>query len=388
VSKTFTVLATLAALHGAAVWATSLRRGLRARRTAAAAPQPPPEALPSVSVIVPAWCERGTIERCIDSLRAVSYGDWELLVIAGGPDGTYQAACDACRDIVRARVIEQPPRGKNAALNLGLHASSGAVIVVLDADSQVAAGWLRALVAPLAAGVGAATGNPLPSRHTPFTLGERMERIDGLAIRNAVILQGSGSIAVWRDALDALGGFPEDVPVGVDWDLDARLAAQGLPRFYCPAATVITERPATLAEYWRNELRWRRAHLASLTRLHDHFLGTPVAALANLYLYALAWATLALTIGSATAALAGPPGVRRGAVSTWVLCIAWIALRRAALAAEVAIYTGEASWLAYLWVPPALLFISLAAACTASLSVGRAGIHFKGPRSPVGVIQP
>ncbi|MFO7166508.1 MAG: glycosyltransferase family 2 protein [Chloroflexota bacterium] len=337
-----------------------------------------------MSVIVPAWRERGTIERCIDALRAVDYPDWELIVVAGGPDGTYEAACQACRRLAHARVIEQPPRGKNAALNLGLRASSGAVIVVLDADSQPTPGWLQALVAPLATGAAASTGNPIPSRWTPFTRGERMERIDELAIRNNVVLQGSGSIALRRDALEAVGGFPEHVPVGVDWDLSARLAERGATLAFCPAATVVTERPATLAEYWHNELRWRRAHLLSLAHLRKHFLGTPRVALVNLYLYALAWLMLALTICVAVTVLIGPPGLRRNVATLWVIMVAWLALRRASLAAEVAVYTRNAGWLAYLWVPPVMLFITLIVSCIASLSLRRAGIHFKGPRHSTG----
>jgi cellulose synthase/poly-beta-1,6-N-acetylglucosamine synthase-like glycosyltransferase len=255
------------------------------------------------------------------------------------------------------------------------------VIVLLDADSQVSPGWLRALVAPLNGVIRATTGNPVPLRPTATALGEQMERIAAYEIHHAIILQGCGSIAIRREVIEEIGGFPEDVWGGVDWDLDARLAARGTARAFCPEASVCTERPATLSEYWRNEVRWRRAHLTSLFRLRAHFLRDVPSVFSSLYLYALAWFSLLFTGITVAAVLLGSPQVRAAALILWSVFIAWVVLRRAALAIQVTAFTCEARWLRYLWVPPLLLFITLAASCVASSSIKRATMHFKGPRS-------
>jgi cellulose synthase/poly-beta-1,6-N-acetylglucosamine synthase-like glycosyltransferase len=336
---------------------------------------------PSVSVIIPAWQERGTLERCIHSLRLVSYPAWEVIIVAGGPDGTYQAAVEASKGLKHVQVIEQQPRGKNAALNEGVRAASGDVIVLLDADSTVSPGWLCALVAPLNGVIRATTGNPVPLRQTPTSRGEQMERISAWDVRNTIALQGCGSIAIRREVIKQIGWFPEDVFVGVDWDLDARLAARGVARTFCRRAVVYTERPATLREYWRNELRWRRAHLTSIIRLREHFLRDVFSAFKSLYLYTLAWFSVLLTCAAVAAILLGSPQVRSSALILWALFVAWVALRRAALAVEVAAYTRQAQWLSQVWVPPVLLFVTFVASCVASASIGRTTIHFKGPRS-------
>ena len=102
-----------------------------------------------------------------------------------------------------------------------------------------------------------------------------MEQVTGWRIRKATSLQGSGSIALHRSVIELIGGFPEEVPVGVDWDVDARFATFSVEGELCSRAAMKTERPATLSEVWRNEVRWRRAHWAKQFRHSSYFLSSP-----------------------------------------------------------------------------------------------------------------
>jgi cellulose synthase/poly-beta-1,6-N-acetylglucosamine synthase-like glycosyltransferase len=149
---------------------------------------------------------------------------------------------------------------------------------------------------------------------------------------------------------------------------------------FCPRALVYTERPATLAQYWHNELRWRRAHLASLFRLHEHFLDGWLSALRSLYFYGLAWFCVVFTCSVFALLLVGSAQLRITGLLLWALFLGWLCLRRAMLAIEVTTYTHRTHWLYYFWTPPFLLLVTLAAACLASLSLHRTTMHFKGPR--------
>lgn len=367
--------------HVLLTWIWSIHKG-NAARSRQIRKADPPGSWQFVSVIVPAWKERGTIEACIDSLMQVDYPLWEVIIVAGGPDGTYQAAVERCKDTGHFHVIEQQPRGKNAALNQGLSAVKGEIIVLLDADSRVFSNWLRELVIPINGKVRATTGNPIPSRQTPVSLGERIERISAWNIHNSVVLQGSGSIALCHEVVEEIGGFPEDVLVGVDWDLDARLSTRGIGRAFCSRAIVHTERPATLQEYWSNEVRWRRAHLNSLFRLPGYFLSSPASVCLNLYIYALSWMSILTTCAISIIVVTGTGSdeMRKVCLTLWIIFVLWILLRRAALAAEVAIYTRNLTWLKLAWVPPLLLCITLGAIVPATLTLKRNTLHFKGPR--------
>jgi cellulose synthase/poly-beta-1,6-N-acetylglucosamine synthase-like glycosyltransferase len=332
-----------------------------------------------VSVIVPAWTERGTIERCLTGLEGVDYPVWETIVVAGGSDGTYAAAVEACRRLPNARVIEQQPLGKPTALNDGVDVADGTVIVLLDADSGVTRDWLRELIAPINEDVPASTGNFLPYRLTPISRTEQMERISSYEVRASTTLQGSGSIAVTRGLLEELGEFPPDAYAD-DWILDARLAARGIVRAFCPAAMLRSERPATLSEYWANEIRWRRAHLLSLFQVREYFLRDALSVLRSFYPYLVGWGIVLLATFTAAAFAAGLPELAGYAAAFLGIGLAWTLMRRVELSIEVAAFTRDRRWLREAWAPPLLFAVTLLAGVAASVSLHRASLQFKGPR--------
>lgn len=366
-------------LHIVLTWYLSIRRGIIARR------QPEENAhlkemWPSVSIIIPAWCERGTIETCIESLLALDYPFWEAIIVAGGPDATYRVVREIIKEQKNFQVIEQKPIGKNAAVNQGITAATGELLVFLDADSRVEPDWLRELVRPLGASAQATTGSILPLRSTPISAGIQMEYIAAQEIDQANNLFGAGSIALQRSIIQQMGGLPEEVSVGVDWDLNLRLASQQICRAYCKRAIVHTELPASIQDFWRNELRWRRAHLSSIQRFPDYFFSDPAKVIDHIYIYILAWAAVAATLGVAILVLITGGHLAVQTLVPWAAMAAWVLLRRAALAAEVAAYTRDLAWLRWVWVPPLLLVVTLVAIIPASLSISKQNIHFKGPR--------
>jgi cellulose synthase/poly-beta-1,6-N-acetylglucosamine synthase-like glycosyltransferase len=368
----------IVAVAVAARWTAAIRNG----RGAARAPvpvAPPPARWPTVSVIVPAWREAGTIERCLATVLDLDYPDWELIVVAGGPDGTFAAAQQALDGVQRATVVPQPGGGKPAALNAGLLLARGEVIVLLDADSLVAPDWLRALVAPIGGDVPASTGNHRPTTSTPVTRAEEMERISAYDVHRRFVLQGAGGIAIARGTVDEIGGFPERA-FADDWDLDARLGLRGYRRAYARNAMLLTERPATIREFWHNEIRWRRAHLASVLQWPAYFLGNAVSALRTLYPYVLAWLVTAVTAAAGVVLVLGDAGARGTAVAVWLIVIVGVLVERLALTLEVVACTGDRRWFRDGWAPPVLWMVTLAAAAVATLTVGRATLEFKGPR--------
>ena len=68
------------------------------------APFGPDEPTPRVSFLVAAWNEAGMIERCLRAVAGLSYPDVELVLCAGGSDGTFALAARYAGD--KLRVIE------------------------------------------------------------------------------------------------------------------------------------------------------------------------------------------------------------------------------------------------------------------------------------------
>ncbi|MDR0199268.1 MAG: glycosyltransferase [Streptococcaceae bacterium] len=86
------------------------------------------------SVIIPAFNAEKTIEKCLESLAAQSYTDFEVLVI---DDGSRDQTKERASVFPFVHVFTQPHKGVSAARNLGLEAAVGDYIVFIDADDWV-----------------------------------------------------------------------------------------------------------------------------------------------------------------------------------------------------------------------------------------------------------
>lgn len=123
---------------------------------------------PSVSVVIAARNERDTIEAKVDGCLHLDYPPERLEVVVsldGPSDGTDRVvrSCAAGSAGCRLRVVASERReGKAAALNRGVEAASGEVLVFCDARQRLEPGSVRELVANLAdPAVGAVTGELL-----------------------------------------------------------------------------------------------------------------------------------------------------------------------------------------------------------------------------------
>jgi cellulose synthase/poly-beta-1,6-N-acetylglucosamine synthase-like glycosyltransferase len=104
---------------------------------------------PLVSIIIPAWNEESTIRRNITNVLKSTYTNFELIIVAGGEDKTFELTNNITKIDNRINVIKQEPLGKSAALNKGLRNVTGEIVVFLDADSLVDENWLKYLIKPI-----------------------------------------------------------------------------------------------------------------------------------------------------------------------------------------------------------------------------------------------
>lgn len=93
-------------------------------------------AMPLISVITPAFNAASTLGAAIDSLRAQTLADWEMIIIDDcSQDGTTALAERYASDDERIRIIRRAENGGAAAArNVGLEVAKGRYIAFLDAD--------------------------------------------------------------------------------------------------------------------------------------------------------------------------------------------------------------------------------------------------------------
>jgi glycosyltransferase involved in cell wall biosynthesis len=90
--------------------------------------------MPQVSVIVPTYNRADTIRRAIESVKAQTFDDWELIVVDDGSDDDTASIIEGLAP--RMTVIRQENRGFGEARNAGIHASSGKYLAFLDSDDE------------------------------------------------------------------------------------------------------------------------------------------------------------------------------------------------------------------------------------------------------------
>ena len=88
-----------------------------------------------ISVIIPVYNAEAFLPRCLDSLLAQSFPDWEALCVNdGSSDGSAALLEDYARRDPRFRVLHQENGGVSAARNHGLSQACGRYVLFVDSD--------------------------------------------------------------------------------------------------------------------------------------------------------------------------------------------------------------------------------------------------------------
>ena len=100
-----------------------------------------------VSIIIPIYKAEKPIRRCLDSVLAQSYTDWEcILVDDGSPDASGIICDEYCKNDERFVVIHKANGGVSSARNCGIEKAQGDYITFLDADDWYKEGFLQDMI--------------------------------------------------------------------------------------------------------------------------------------------------------------------------------------------------------------------------------------------------
>lgn len=193
-----------------------------------------------VSVVVPARNEEESIRGLLDSILANDYphDDMEILIIDGmSTDRTPQIVGEYAQRYPFIRLLKNPRRFIPQALNVGIKAAHGEIIVRMDAHTTYAPDYIRLAVnalettgasmigaiqrptgsTPVTQAIAAATSSPFGMGNSYYHYGTEMRWVED-----------SVYLGTWyKSTLMQLGGFNENWLINEDSELNERLRASG-----------------------------------------------------------------------------------------------------------------------------------------------------------------
>lgn len=236
---------------------------------------------PYVSVLVPMLNERGYIEGCLASLLAQDYPPerYEILVVDGlSTDGSRDVVAARCGGLPAVRLLDNPRRIPASALNVGVGAALGEVVMRLDAHSYAAEDFITSNVQALRRSGAAGVGGPIQSiargyighgisvaMSSPFGVG-------GARFRYAKTEQWVDTVAFGaypRHIMATAGPFDEDLMYCEDNEFNDRIRRQGGRILLTPSVRSWYYTRESLRGLWTQYYRYGRGRARLLLRFPD-----------------------------------------------------------------------------------------------------------------------
>jgi glycosyltransferase involved in cell wall biosynthesis len=191
------------------------------------------------------------------SIRAQSRAPDEVIVVDGGStDGTLELL----RSAEGITLIEEPganiARGRNTAIAHAAHEA----IAVADADCEYGPRWLERLMEPLDVGADVAMGTyePIVTSFFEACVASVNLPLDPTEVDEATFNPSARSVAFRREAIEAVGGYPEWLPIGEDMWVDLRWRERGVAMRLAPEAVARWRPRASLGATWAQYFRYAR----------------------------------------------------------------------------------------------------------------------------------
>ncbi len=236
-------------------------------------------AIERISVIVPAYNEEKSIASSIQSLLGQDYHNYEVVVVDdGSKDGTLEIAKGF--EGPKVRVIHQENRGKAEALNTGLKAATGDIVLTVDADTRLNRGALGALAGRFASDpkLGALSGNVKVD--APRGMLQRLQEVEyttgiGLTRKGqsmlATVMIVPGPIAAFRkEAVEKVSYFSPHT-FAEDFDMTLAILKLRYKVEYEDRAIAYTIAPRGLEDLLKQRRRWYRGMIQVLAKHEGMF---------------------------------------------------------------------------------------------------------------------
>jgi cellulose synthase/poly-beta-1,6-N-acetylglucosamine synthase-like glycosyltransferase len=282
---TLVILAILGVHRYMMVWLYFRNRAGRAE------PRPLPKRLPRVTVQLPVYNEMYVVERLLESVAAIRYPR-ELLEIQVLDDSTDETSAIARRAVARHRALgydvhllhrDARTGYKAGALDAGLRAASGELVLIFDADFVAPPDILEKTVGSFAdpqVGLVQARWGHINRDYSLLTQVQSI-MLDGHFVmehggrsRSGRFFNFNGTAGIWRRAaIEDAGGWQHDT-LTEDLDLSYRAQMKGWRFAYLQDVVSPAELPVEMNAFKAQQQRWSKGSVQTLRKLLPRVLAS------------------------------------------------------------------------------------------------------------------
>jgi len=223
---------------------------------------------PLVSVIIITYNRCRELERCLNSLMAQTYANFETIVVDGG-------STDCTADVIRQHTIklirETKKGGISAARNLGISHSNGDIVVFLDDDAVTEKNWLENLIKPFASeNVAGVCGKVIPLTNTLLNREFAPDYDQGSDIKETKYFVGC-NMAFRKSALVKVGLFDPKIRYGHDEnELCSRLLKADYRLIYTPYSVIHHDYVRSFFALLKKKFKLGKSHYYVEKKLKHH----------------------------------------------------------------------------------------------------------------------
>ena len=213
-----------------------------------------------MSVIIPFRNAAPYIRNQLEALAQQHFDRaWELILVDNGSEDESRQIAESFRERLRLRIVDARERAGAAwATNKGVRHASGQKLIFVDADDEVAPGYLAAMAAALdrhdfiISAFDHETLNPkwVRSAYGPFA----RDPENPLSMHFGVLPSAGGSVGIARASFEAAGGFPNDFPRMYDIAMSWEVQFAGTALHYVPDAVYRVRYRSSLLDLYRQGL--------------------------------------------------------------------------------------------------------------------------------------
>jgi glycosyltransferase involved in cell wall biosynthesis len=213
---------------------------------------------PTLSVVIACRNAETTLGVQLDALaREPRHAEWEILLCDNGSTDGTNALAESYRDrLPSLRIVDaRRRRGPAFARNAGAAVSRARYLAFVDADDEIAPGWIETMLTALDSHVFVAGRFEATRLNSAAVLRTRpLQQSRGLqdsGIGPRLPHAGAGNMGIHRDVFDAVGGFDAELRCLEDTDFCWRVQLAGVPLVFVPAAVVHVRLRSTIRRMWR-----------------------------------------------------------------------------------------------------------------------------------------